>query len=107
MLTGKKKQKGAHCKGVFTPRKWAQYLMASESVSVHFCIMVCFHCPIPTPRPTLMQMAIIVICRTVSTEPTPIPIVIPFLIPMATVPNLAPILVPIRRNVSSFHSNCP
>ena len=32
-----------------------------------------------------MQMAFIVMCRTVSTEPTPRPMYVPILIPMATV----------------------
>ena len=71
--------------------------------------MVCFHCPTPIPTPIPIpipiQMATIIMCRTVSTEPTPISIVIPIPIPMATVPNLAPISVPIRWNLSSFHSN--
>ena len=73
--------------------------------------MVCFHCPIPIPTPIPipipMKLGSMIMCRTVSTEPTLIPIVIPIPIPMATVPNLAQILVPIRWNLSSFHSNCP
>ena len=55
--------------------------------------MVCFHCPTliprPTPRPTPMQMAIIVMCRTVSTEPTPRPMHVLIPIPMTTVPIFA------------------
>ena len=59
--------------------------------------MVCFHCltPIPrltqrpTPRPTPMELALIVMCRTVSTEPTPRPMYVPIPIPMATVPIFA------------------
>ena len=55
--------------------------------------MVCFHCPTPistlTPRPTLMQMAMILMCRSVSTEPTPIPMHVPIPMPMATVPIFA------------------
>ena len=59
--------------------------------------MVCFHCPtlIPrltprlTPRPTPIQMALMVMCRTVSTEPTPRPMHVPIPIPMATVPIFA------------------
>ena len=56
-------------------------------------LMVCFHCPTPiprpTPRPTPMQMALIVMCRTVSTEPTPRPMHVLIPIPMATVPIFA------------------
>ena len=68
--------------------------------------MVRFHCPtpIPTPIPILIpiQMAnIIIMCKTVSTEPTPISI----LMQMGTVPYLAPILVPIRWNLTNFHCN--
>ena len=62
--------------------------------------MVCFHCPtkIPTPipMPILIQMANIIMCRTVSPEAIPIPIPIPIPIQMGTVPNLTPISVPIR-----------
>ena len=69
--------------------------------------MVCFHCPtrIPTPIPIPIPMKLgsMLKCGTVSTEPALIPIPIP----MATVPNLAPISVPIRWNLSNFHSNCP
>ena len=36
-----------------------------------------------------MQMALIVMCRTVSTEPTPRPMHVPIPIPMATVPIFA------------------
>ena len=71
--------------------------------------MVCFHCPIPIP-PLIsipMKLGSMIMSRTVSIEPTPIPIVIPILTLMATVPNLAPISVPIRWNLSSVHSNCP
>ena len=63
-------------------------------------LMVCFHCqtpiamPIPIPIP--IQMANIIMCRTVSTEPILIPIPIPILMQMGTVPNLTPISVPIR-----------
>ena len=39
-----------------------------------FPLMVCFHCPTPIPIPILIQMANIIMCRTVSTEPIPIPI---------------------------------
>ena len=65
--------------------------------------MVCFHCPTPIPMPIpipiLIQMANIRICRTVSTEPIPIHI----LIQIGTVPNLTPISVLIRWNLTSFH----
>ena len=54
------------------------------SVNSSFAFIVCLHCllPIPTAIPVIM-------CRTLSAGPTPIPI----LIPMATVPNLTPIQV--------------
>ena len=59
-------------------------------------VMVCFNCqtPIhmPIPIPILIQMANIVMCKTVSTEP----ILIPIRMQMGTVPNLTLILVPIR-----------
>ena len=59
-------------------------------------IMVCFHCPTPIPTlipiPILIQMANIIMCRTVSTESIPIPI----LMQMGTVPNLTLILLLIR-----------
>ena len=48
--------------------------------------MVCFHCPTLIPRPTPIKMALIVMCRSVSTEPTPIAMHVPIPIPMATVP---------------------
>ena len=55
--------------------------------------MVCFHCPTlilrPTLRQTPMELALIVMCRTVSTEPTPRPMHVPIPIPMATVPIFA------------------
>ena len=59
--------------------------------------MVCFYCPTPiprptprlTPRPTPIQMALMVMCRTVSTEPTPRPMHVPIPIPKATVPIFA------------------
>ena len=72
-------------------------------------LMVCFDCPIPIPTliPIPMKLGSMIMCRTVYTEPTPIPIVISIPIPMATVPNLAQISVPIRWTLSSFHSNCP
>ena len=64
--------------------------------------MVCSHCPTPIPKPISMEMDPIIMCRTVSTEPTPIPILIPVLIPMATVPNLVLISVPIWWNLLIF-----
>ena len=70
-------------------------------------LMVCFHCPIPIPtlipRPNPMQMAIILMCRTVYTEPILRPMHVLIAIPMATVPILALISVPIRWNLTSFH----
>ena len=66
--------------------------------------MVRFHCPIPIPIPNPMQMATIVMCRTVSTEPILRPMYVPIPIPMATVPILAPISVLIRWNLISFHA---
>ena len=69
--------------------------------------MVCFHCPtlIPVPIPILIpiQMADIIMCRTVSTEPILIPTPILILMQMVTVPNMTPILVLIRWNLTSFH----
>ena len=66
-------------------------------------LIVCFHCPTPIPTPTPipipMKLGSIKMCRTVSTEPRLIPILIPIPIPMATVPILAPIKVPLRRNL--------
>ena len=56
---------------------------------VSLSVMVHFHCPTPIP----MKLGSMIMCRTVSTEPTPIPIVIPNPIPMAAVPNLAPITI--------------
>ena len=50
-----------------------------------------------------MKLGSMIMCRTVSTEPRPIPI--PIQIPMATVPNLAPISVLIRWNLTNFHCN--
>ena len=44
----------------------------------------------------LIQMTNIIMCRNVSTEPILIPILIPILMQMGTVPNLTPISVPIR-----------
>ena len=68
-----------------------------------FSLMVCFHCPTPIPIliliPIPMELASIVMCRTVSTELTPIPM------PMGTVPILAPTSVLIRCNLTSFHCN--
>ena len=49
------------------------------------------------------EMGSMIMCRTVFTEPRPIPI--PIAIPMATVLNLAPILVPISWNLMNFHCN--
>ena len=70
-------------------------------------IMVCFHCPTPIPIliPIPMELASIVMCRTVSAEPTPIPMHAPIPMPMGTVPILAPTLVLIRCNLTSFHCN--
>ena len=64
--------------------------------------MVCLHCPTPIPKPISMEMDPMIMCRTVSTEPTQIPILIPVLIPMATVPNLVLISVPIWWNLLIF-----
>ena len=50
--------------------------------------------PIPAPIP--MKLGSIIMCKTVSTEPTLISIVIPILMQMGTVPNLTLISVPIR-----------
>ena len=52
-----------------------------------------------------MELASIVMCRTVSTEPTPIPMHAPIPMPMGTVPILAPTSVLIRCNLTSFHCN--
>ena len=49
--------------------------------------------------PIPMKLGSMIMCRTVFTEPRLIPIPIP----MATVPNLAPISVPIRWNLTNFH----
>ena len=76
----------------------------SESISVggnqplyaEFDIMVCFHCPTPTPRPisVLIPMEFgLMMCRNVYTESMSIP-TIPM--QMGTVPNLALISVLIR-----------
>ena len=51
------------------------------------------------PIPILIQLANIIMCRTVSAEPIPIPI----LMQMGTVPNLTMISVLIRWNLTSFH----
>ena len=69
--------------------------------------MVCFHCPTRIPTPIPMKLGSMLKFGTVSAEPALIPIMIPIPIPIATVPNLAPISVPIRWNLSNFHSNCP
>ena len=45
----------------------------------------------------------IIMCRTVSTEPILIPILIPIPMQMDTVPNLTLISVPIRWILTSFH----
>ena len=55
---------------------------------------MCFYCLILIPIPILIQMANIIICRTVSTEPIPIPM------QMATAPNLTLILATIRWNLT-------
>ena len=62
-----------------------------------------FTLPDSIPKPISMKMDPIIMCRTVSTEPTLISILIPVLIPMATVPNLVLISVPIRWNSTHFH----
>ena len=67
---------------------------------VSLSFMVHFHCP----TPIIMKLGSMIMCRTVSTEPTPIPIVIPNPIPMATVPNLAPITVH-RNHYKNRHRN--
>ena len=62
--------------------------------------MVCFHRPTPTSRPISvpipMVLGLMKICGNVYAEPMSIPILIPIPMQMGTVPNLAPILVPIR-----------
>ena len=58
---------------------------------------MCFHCPTPILTPIPIQVAnIIMVCRTVSTEPIPIPLLIPFPMQIGTVPNLTLISVLIR-----------
>ena len=52
-------------------------------------LKVCFHCLTPIPIPIPIQMANVIMCRTVSTEPIPIPIPMQ----MGTVPNLTLISV--------------
>ena len=60
-------------------------------------VMVCFHFPTPIhmliPITIRIQMANIITCRTVSTEPIPIPIQITNLMQMGTAPNLTQISV--------------
>ena len=65
-------------------------------------VMVCLHCPTPILTPIPMKLSSIILCRSVSTEPTSIPIVIPIPMQMGTVPNLTPILVLIRWYCSWF-----
>ena len=51
--------------------------------------MVCFHCPIPITAPIPMELATILMCRTVSTKPMSRPMHVLIPIPMATVPIFA------------------
>ena len=61
-------------------------------------VMVCFH----WPTPISIKLGSIIMCRTVSTEPIPIAIVIPVIMCMGTVPNLTLILVLIMWFVTDF-----
>ena len=90
-------------------RNWTGVEASPTPPYIHHCIMVCFHCPTPIPIlipiPILMELASIVMCRTVSTEPTLIPMHAPIPMPMGTVPILAPTSVLIRCNLTNFHCN--
>ena len=65
--------------------------------------MVCLHCLTLIPIPIQTDLGLMIMLRSVYTGPTPSPISIPILVPMAPVPNLALISVPIRCNLTSFH----
>ena len=51
--------------------------------------MVCSHCPIPTPSPSPIPMDLMVICRTVHTEPSPIPTPLPTQMHLGFIPILS------------------
>ena len=78
-----------------------KYIYGCKRYKVHLPVMACFHYPTPIPIAFPIQMANIIMYRTVSTEPIPISI----LMQLGTVPNLTLISVPIRWFVSNFHRN--